>query len=47
MRKKEHLATTIAQETGKPLWESRTEVAAMIAKVAISITAFSSAYWYH
>lgn len=38
--KKEHLATTIAQETGKPLWESRTEVAAMIAKVAISITAF-------
>ncbi len=35
----EQLAITIAQETGKPLWETRTEVAAMKAKVAISIHA--------
>jgi succinylglutamic semialdehyde dehydrogenase len=36
---KEALATTIAQETGKPLWETRTEVGAMIGKSAISIRA--------
>ncbi|MHB0775911.1 succinylglutamate-semialdehyde dehydrogenase [Halomonas sp. WWR20] len=36
---REALATAIAQETGKPLWEARTEVGAMIAKVAISMTA--------
>lgn len=35
----EPLAHCIGQETGKPLWESRTEVAAMIGKVAISIRA--------
>jgi len=35
----ESLAITIAEETGKPLWETRTEVAAMKAKVAISIHA--------
>ncbi|PVZ72203.1 succinylglutamate-semialdehyde dehydrogenase [Pelagibaculum spongiae] len=34
------LATTIALETGKPLWEAKTEVAAMIGKVAISVTAY-------
>ncbi|MGM0692729.1 MAG: succinylglutamate-semialdehyde dehydrogenase [Pseudomonadota bacterium] len=37
---REELATAIAQETGKPLWESRTEVGAMIGKVAISIRAY-------
>jgi len=35
----ESFAITIAEETGKPLWETRTEVAAMKAKVAISIHA--------
>nr|WP_026340036.1 succinylglutamate-semialdehyde dehydrogenase [Amphritea japonica] len=35
----ELLADTIGQETGKPLWESRTEIAAMIAKAEISIRA--------
>lgn len=35
----ELLADTIGQETGKPLWESRTEIAAMIAKAEISIKA--------
>ncbi|MDB2384518.1 succinylglutamate-semialdehyde dehydrogenase [Endozoicomonas sp.] len=35
----ETLATTIASETGKPLWEARTEAAAIKGKVAISITA--------
>ncbi|PSU98678.1 succinylglutamate-semialdehyde dehydrogenase [Photobacterium kishitanii] len=34
------LARTIATETGKPLWESTTEVAAMIAKVALSLQAY-------
>lgn len=37
---KESLALQIAQETGKPLWETRTEVAAMIGKVAISEQAY-------
>ncbi len=37
---KEALATTIALETGKPLWETRTEVGAMIGKIAISIKAY-------
>lgn len=37
---KEHLARVIAQETGKPLWETRTEVQAMIGKVGISIAAY-------
>ncbi len=35
----ETMAQLIAQETGKALWESRTEVAAMIGKIAISIKA--------
>jgi len=38
---KEALASTIAQETGKPLWETRTEVGAMIGKVDLSV----KAYW--
>lgn len=37
---KEELAYRIGEETGKPLWESRTEVAAMIGKVAISVRAY-------
>ncbi|MBE0489723.1 MAG: succinylglutamate-semialdehyde dehydrogenase [Halomonas sp.] len=38
-RHREDLAAAIAHETGKPLWESRTEVGSMIGKVAISIRA--------
>jgi succinylglutamic semialdehyde dehydrogenase len=34
------LANTIGHETGKPLWESATEVATMIAKIEISIKAY-------
>jgi succinylglutamic semialdehyde dehydrogenase len=39
--RKEQLAQAIGRETGKPLWEARTEAASMAAKVAISITAYS------
>jgi succinylglutamic semialdehyde dehydrogenase len=35
----EQLARCIAEETGKPLWEARTEVAAMIGKIELSIRA--------
>ena len=38
---KEELAHQIGLETGKPLWESRTEVAAMIGKIGISVKAYS------
>lgn len=37
---KEVLAHQIGLETGKPLWESRTEVAAMIGKIGISVRAY-------
>ena len=37
---KEALALTIAEETGKPLWETRTEAGAMIGKIAISLRAY-------
>ena len=37
---REALAHAIASETGKPLWEARTEVGAMIGKVAISARAY-------
>ncbi len=37
---REMLTEAIAQETGKPLWESSTEVGAMIGKLAISISAY-------
>ncbi|MDE8652954.1 succinylglutamate-semialdehyde dehydrogenase [Novosphingobium album (ex Liu et al. 2023)] len=37
----EKLATTIARETGKPMWEARAEVDNVIAKVEISIRAFA------
>ncbi|QGN54487.1 succinylglutamate-semialdehyde dehydrogenase [Novosphingobium sp. Gsoil 351] len=35
----EAMALRIAREAGKPLWEARTEVAAMIGKVALSVAA--------
>ena len=35
------IAELIAQETGKPLWEARTEVDAVIAKVDISVQAYA------
>ena len=38
----EPLAATIAAEVGKPLWEARTEVATMAAKVDISIQAYGA-----
>lgn len=37
---KEQLAACIAEDTGKTLWESRTEVAAMIGKIDISVRAY-------
>ncbi|MEH3159379.1 MAG: succinylglutamate-semialdehyde dehydrogenase [Sphingomonas taxi] len=37
----EAFADTIARETGKPLWEARTEVDTVIAKVDISVTAYA------
>ncbi|MDE1184573.1 succinylglutamate-semialdehyde dehydrogenase [Paraburkholderia sp.] len=39
--RKEALAQAIGRETGKPLWEARTEVASMAAKVEISIQAYN------
>jgi succinylglutamic semialdehyde dehydrogenase len=39
--RKELLAEAIGRETGKPLWEARTEVASMAAKVEISIQAYN------
>jgi succinylglutamic semialdehyde dehydrogenase len=44
---KVEIATAISQETGKPLWDSLTEVAAMIGKVAISIQAYHERTGYH
>lgn len=35
--RQDDLAQAIGEETGKPLWEAATEVASMIAKVAISV----------
>ena len=37
----EAFADLIARETGKPLWEARTEVDSVIAKVDISVTAYA------
>lgn len=37
---KEAMSKVIAEDTGKPLWETATEVAAMVGKVAISERAF-------
>ena len=36
----EAIATVISRETGKPIWETRTEAAAMVGKVAISQKAY-------
>jgi len=36
----EDLAITISRDTGKPLWESKTEVGAMIGKIDLSIRAY-------
>ena len=38
----EELAHIIAEEVGKPLWEARTEVATMAAKVDISVQAYGA-----
>lgn len=38
---KESLARIISQETGKPLWEAKTEVAAAAGKLKISLEAFN------
>lgn len=38
--KKEELAKAISEETGKPLWESKSEVTAMIGKIKISKEAY-------
>jgi succinylglutamic semialdehyde dehydrogenase len=40
-KKEQEFATLIARETGKPFWEARTEVAAVINKVDISIDAYA------
>jgi succinylglutamic semialdehyde dehydrogenase len=37
---KNEIAEAISKETGKPLWEAKNEVAAMIAKIPISIEAY-------
>ncbi|ALE15903.1 Succinylglutamic semialdehyde dehydrogenase [Altererythrobacter epoxidivorans] len=37
----EEFATLIARETGKPMWEARTEVDSVIAKVEISVRAYA------
>jgi len=37
---KEVMARTIAEETGKPLWETRTEAAAMIGKIGLSLKSY-------
>jgi succinylglutamic semialdehyde dehydrogenase len=39
--RKEAIAEAIGRETGKPLWEARTEAASMAAKVEISITSYN------
>ncbi|MBL8513967.1 MAG: succinylglutamate-semialdehyde dehydrogenase [Betaproteobacteria bacterium] len=39
--KENDLARAIGAETGKPMWEAKTEVATMIGKVAISIAAYN------
>ncbi|MBY5993062.1 succinylglutamate-semialdehyde dehydrogenase [Ferrimonas balearica] len=38
---KETIAEVIAEETGKPLWETRTEAAAMIGKIGLSLKAYN------
>ena len=43
--RKEELATLIATENGKPLWEARTEVAASIGKVSNSVQSIQERRW--
>ncbi|CAH0497477.1 succinylglutamate-semialdehyde dehydrogenase [Novosphingobium sp. CECT 9465] len=40
-KESDKLATLIARETGKPLWEARTEVESVINKVEISVRAYA------
>lgn len=40
-KSQDHFAELIARETGKPLWEARTEVEAVVAKVDISVSAYA------
>lgn len=40
-KQQDALATLIARETGKPLWDARNEVESVVAKVEISIRAFA------
>ena len=40
-KQSEELATMIARETGKPMWEARTEVESVVSKVEISIRAYA------
>jgi succinylglutamic semialdehyde dehydrogenase len=40
-KKDDEFATLIARETGKPIWEAQTEVAAVIAKIEVSIAAYA------
>ncbi len=40
-KEQEEFAQLIARETGKPIWEARTEVEAVIAKVEISVRAYA------
>jgi len=37
---KEEMARTIAEETGKPLWETRTEAGAMMGKIGLSLKSY-------
>jgi succinylglutamic semialdehyde dehydrogenase len=39
--REEEFAELISRETGKPFWEARTEVAAVVNKVEISVTAYA------
>ncbi|NKF24009.1 succinylglutamate-semialdehyde dehydrogenase [Solimonas marina] len=39
-RNRDELASLIGREVGKPLWEARTEVAAMIGKIELTIRAY-------
>lgn len=41
LRQQDDFANLIARETGKPLWEARTEVEAVIAKVEISVRGYA------
>ena len=40
-KEQDKFAELIARETGKPMWEARTEVEAVIAKVEISVSAYA------